>query len=338
MIPMPMPAPDTTTGPTPTALPIVVVVGPTASGKTALAIELARALPSGGECVSADSMQIYRGMDIGTAKPTAAEQAGIPHHLLDVADPGDDGFTVDRWLESAEAAIAGIRARGRVPIVVGGTNLYVRALLEGLFDGPEPDPAIRAALEAESVETLRSELLRVDRDAAERIHPNDRRRTIRALEVFRQTGVPLSSLQTQWSERVGERVRRDALVVGLEWPVEAINRRMNARVKAMIAAGLFDEVRGLLARGPLGRQAREAVGYAEAIEHLAGRLTAEEATEATKIRTRRFGKQQRTWLRRFRGIPGSLWLDGEGLSAAAAAQRIAAALRDRSADGSVHIS
>jgi tRNA dimethylallyltransferase len=286
--------------------PILVIVGPTAGGKSALAMALARALP--GECISADSMQIYRGMDIGTAKPTAAERSEIPHHLIDLVEPDDDGFTVDAWLERATATADEIRRRGRTPIVVGGTNLYVRALLEGLFEGPEPDPALRAALEALPISALREELVRVDPPSAARIHPNDLRRTVRALEVFRQTGTPLSTLQTQWSADVRQNARRDAIVVGLEWPVDAINRRINARVKEMMAAGFLDEVRTLAARG-LGRQAREAVGYGELLEHLAGRVSLEDAIEAIKIRTRRYAKQQRTWLRRFRALERSCWLD-----------------------------
>lgn len=287
-----------------------MLVGPTAGGKTALALALARVLAGGGECVSADSMQIYRGMDIGTAKPTPELRAEIPHHLIDVADPTRDGFTVDQWLALAEAAIADIRARGRWPIVVGGTNLYVRALLEGLFEGPEPDLAIRAALDALSSEDLRRELLAADPDAAQRIHPQDRRRTIRAVEVFRQTGTPLSALQTQWSSDAASGVRRDAAIIGLSWPVDAINRRINARVSEMMRAGFLDEVQRLrAAERPLGRQASEAVGYRELLEHLAGRRDLDDAIEAIKIRSRRYGKQQRTWLRRFRAIPRSLWID-----------------------------
>ncbi|MBL9118382.1 MAG: tRNA (adenosine(37)-N6)-dimethylallyltransferase MiaA [Phycisphaerae bacterium] len=287
-------------------LPILVIVGPTAGGKTALSIELATRL--GGECISADSMQVYRGMDIGTAKPTIEERCGVPHHLLDIVDPSSDGFTVDDWLEQCEAAVEAIRGRGHWPIVVGGTNLYVRALLEGLFKGPEPDPALRAELEAMPLATLREELDRVDPKAASRIHPNDLRRTVRAIEVFRLTGLPLSDHQTQWSSDLRSNVRPDAVIVGLDWPVEAINRRMNARVRAMYDKGLIAEAERLRALG-LGRQAREAVGYGEAVACLERRMSFEEAIEATKIRTRRYGKQQRTWLRRFKGIPNALWLD-----------------------------
>ncbi len=285
----------------------MVVIGPTAGGKTRLAIGLALRL--GGECIGADSMQVYRGMDLGTAKPTAEERAAVPHHLIDVADPRDDGFKVEEWRRRAEAAIADIRGRGRVPVVVGGTSLYVRALLEGLFSGPEPDPGLRAALDATPIEILREELVRVDPAAAARIHPNDRRRTQRAIEVFRQTGRPISDLQAEWDATLSTRAHPEARIVGLDWPVEAINPRINARVKAMFAAGLVDEASRLRTLGPLGRQAREAVGYGEAFEVLDGALTLDEAIERTKIRTRRYAKQQRTWLRRFRTIPGGIWID-----------------------------
>lgn len=295
------------TAPPARTLPIVVIVGPTAGGKTQLAIDLA--IECCGECVSADSMQVYRGMDIGTAKPTEAERRGVPHHLIDLVDASDDGFTVDTWLERADAAIDAIRERGRRPIVVGGTNLYVRALLEGLFEGPEPDPSLRAELESLPIAALREELLRVDPAAAERIHANDRRRTVRAIEVFRQTGTPLSRLQTQWTSDVRGNVRPDARVIGLDWPVELINRRINARVKAMMDAGFLDEVRALAARGPLGRQAVEAVGYRELLAHLEGAMSLADAIEAIKIRSRRYAKQQRTWLRRFRSLPHALWID-----------------------------
>jgi tRNA dimethylallyltransferase len=292
--------------------PIILILGPTAGGKTRLAIDLARALPGGGECISADSMQVYRGMDIGTAKPTAREQAEVPHHLLDIVDPSDETFSVDTWLELAEEAIAAIRGRGRYPIVVGGTNLYVQALLAGLLEGPEPDVPLRRSLQALDTAALRQRLLEVDPAAAERIHPNDRKRTIRAIEVHARTGRPLSDLQRQWQSG---HIRADVRILGLEWPVEAVNRRINARVKAMIETGLVEEARGLWEAGLLGRQAREALGYKQIIDQLEGRLTLDEATEQIKIRTRRFAKQQRTWLRRFRRHGGSTWLDASQLTA-----------------------
>lgn len=301
----------------------IVLVGPTGGGKTRLAIDLARQLPGGGVCISADSMQVYAGMDIGTAKPTREERAAAPHLLLDIADPADDTFTVDRWLDLARAAVREALAAGRWPIIVGGTNLYVRAFLDGLFDGPPPDPALRSALADMSAAERRAELERVDPAAAARIHPNDVRRTIRALEVHRQTGRPISAFQAQWQPAAGDSINGDSaganetpdplLVLGLDYPVDAINRRINARVKQMMALGLLEEVRALHEAGRLGRQARAAVGYAQLIDHLEGRCTLEEAVEQIKIRTRRFAKQQRTWLRRFRHRPDSIFLSAAEL-------------------------
>ncbi len=291
-------------------LPTVVILGPTAGGKSALAIELAERLPGRGEIVSADSMQIYRGMDIGTAKPVATDLARVPHHLVNMVEPSEDGFTVDTWLEHAEQAVAAIRRSGRWPIVVGGTNLYVKALVEGLFDGPEPDPNLRRDLASMPIEAVRAELARVDPQASARIHPNDRRRSIRALEVFRISGRPISDLQQQWDRG---RTRPDLVLFGLEYSAEVINRRINNRVRAMIDAGLADEVRRLHVRG-FGRQSREALGYRQLIEWIEGRCTFEEAVEQVKIQSRRYAKQQRTWLRRFRLWPQSCWLPCDDLN------------------------
>jgi tRNA dimethylallyltransferase len=294
--------------------PIILILGPTAGGKTELAIRLAQRLAGahrlGGECIGADSMQVYRGMDIGTAKPNAEQRQAVPHHLLDVADPADDDFNVDRWLELAERAIADIRARRRYPIVVGGTNLYVKMLLTGICDAPPPQAAVRGELQLTPQDELRAQLESVDPAAAARIHPNDRRRTIRALEVFQLSGRRLSELQTQWTEAI----REDALIIGIDYPVQTINSRINARVMRMIHDGLVDEVRGLHKAGAIGRQAREALGYKQIIDHLEGRCSLEDAIEEIKIRTRRFAKQQRTWLRRFRMLPRSLWHDASQLT------------------------
>ncbi len=288
-----------------------VIVAPTAGGKSVLAVELALELENvagrRGEVVTADSMQVYRGMDIGTAKPTLAERLGVPHHLIDLVEPDDpQAFTVDRWLGLAEGAIAEIRARGTIPIVVGGSNLYIKALLEGLFDGPPADPELRAGLAALPREELRRRLESLDPAAAERIHPNDTRRSIRALEVHHSTGRPISSLQGQWD--CGS-VRPDILLLGIEWPAPELNRRINARVRRMVELGLGEEARTLWEHGRLGPQPREALGYKQLIEHFEGRATLEEALERTKIETRRFAKNQRTWLRRFRTTPGSVWFD-----------------------------
>ncbi len=312
-----------------TAIPMPIIAGPTAGGKSALAYALVRLLREGSsarppiepEIISADAYQIYKGLDIGTAKPTADEQAFVKHHLIDVIDlvsmHGQASFTVADWLAGAEAAITDIRARGRLPIVVGGTHLYIKALLEGLFEGPDPDPALRATLQARPLPDLRADLERVDPAAAQRIHANDARRTIRALEVFHQTGTPISALQRQWD---AGRTRHDSILIGLDWPVDALNRRINARVKEMMQRGLLEETRELRRRGafgtpfpsgasPLQRQAAEALGTKQLLEHLLGHGTLDEAIERIKIETRRFAKNQRTWLKRLRTTPGSVWLE-----------------------------
>ncbi len=302
-----------------------VIVGSTASGKSALAVEVALALEARGmprgEVVSADAFQVYRGMDIGTAKPTPDERRGVAHHLIDLVEPDDpEPFTLHRWLTLANALIDDLRARGVTPIVVGGTHLYVKALLDGLFNGPGEDAALRAELRAMDPAARRLELEHADPAAASRIHPNDERRTIRALEVFRLTGRPISEHQSQWDRTP----RQDAMLVGLEWPTEALNRRINARVKEMMDRGLLDEVRALSPQ--LGPQAREALGYKQLLTHLVGRTSLEEAVEAVKIETRRFAKNQRTWLRRLRGTPGSLWLNADGETPARLAQAVVVAV------------
>jgi tRNA dimethylallyltransferase len=312
-----------------TLRPIVLILGPTAGGKTRLAIDLARHLTGGGECICADSMQVYRGMDIGTAKPTPAERAEAPHHLLDLVEPDNDGFSVDSWLELAERTIDDIRRHDRWPIVVGGTNLYIQALLYGLFEGPEPDMQLRGELQALSTSDLRQRLLTVDPAAAARIHPNDRKRSIRAIEVYEACGERLSDLQQQWSP---DQVRSDVRVIGLDWPVEAINRRINARVRQMIADDLVEEVRRLWEQRKLGVQAREALGYKQIIDHLEGRCTLDDAVEQIKIRTRRFAKQQRTWLRRFRSLPCSSWLDAAGYSSQNLAKQVLKVVGDADVD------
>ncbi len=289
--------------------PIILILGPTAGGKTGLAVSLAARM--GGECICADSMQVYRGMDIGTAKPTARQRAAVPHHLLDLLDPQEDGFSVDTWLGLAEKAVAEIRGRRRFPIVVGGTNLYVQALLESLFEGPLPDPQLRSQLEVTDPAALRRRLETIDPAAARQIHPNDQRRTVRAIEVYELTGKRISDLQQQW---LTGPPRRDVRIIGLDYGVTAINRRINARARAMIRDGLVDEVRALMAAGGLGRQASEALGYRQVIDHLQGRLGPDAVLEQIRIRTRQFAKQQRSWLRRFRMHPESSWISADGLS------------------------
>ncbi|MBC8202074.1 MAG: tRNA (adenosine(37)-N6)-dimethylallyltransferase MiaA [Planctomycetes bacterium] len=284
--------------------PIILILGPTAGGKTSLAIALANALEGGGECICADSMQIYKHMNIGTAKPTAIEHKSAVHHLVDIVEPSEDGFTVETWLKRAEKTIEEIRRRGQWPIVVGGTNLYVQSLLFGMFDGPECDQEKRDALKALPNTELQKRLRELDPEAAERIHINDTRRLVRAIEVCEATGHPLSSLQSQWGKPMP---REDALIIGLQWPVKTINRRINSRVRTMFDEGFLDEVTAL--RDRFGTQASEALGYKQLLSHLRGECTLDEAKERIKILTRRYAKQQRTWLRKFEVLPTAHFID-----------------------------
>ncbi len=284
---------------------LLVILGCTASGKGSLGRELARRL--GGRIVSVDSMKVYRRMDIGTAKPPADALAEIPHYCVDVVEPSE-AYSVARFVEDADAGIAQTRAAGAVPLAVGGTSLYLKALIEGLFEGPSAVPELRAELseriEVEGAPALHGELARVDPDAAGRIHPNDAKRIIRGLEVYRATGVPISEHQRQWE---AGRSRHHCRLIGLRRSREDQSRRINVRAKRMIDAGLRDEVAALLAEpAGLSDQAAQAVGYAEMIDHLQGRCTLDEALERIKINTRRLAKKQRTWHRRFAGVE---WID-----------------------------
>ncbi len=310
--------------PTASAAPACVplIIGPTASGKSALAVEVALRLGQvaqanhPAEIIAADAFQIYRGMNIGTAKPTAQERSGVPHHVIDVADPhqpvgegtSSKGYTVSDWLADAQRAINDVRAQAKTPIVCGGTSLYIQSLLRGLFDGPPADEALRAELHALEPAQLRRELEQIDPAAAERIHPNDLRRTVRAIEVFRLTAKPISLLQTQWEQEPP--AASPFRVFVLTWEPDALNRRINARVKDMMERGLLDEVCSLSARGELNAQAREALGYKQLLAHLAdpGRCSLDDAVEKIKIETRRFAKNQRTWMKRLANngisIPG----------------------------------
>ncbi len=274
--------------------PLIVIVGPTGVGKTAVAVELAPGI--GGEIVSADSRQIYRYMDIGTAKPTAEERARAPHHLLDVVDP-DRTLTLAEYQALAYAALQDITARGRVPMLVGGTGLYVRAVAEGWsIPRVAPDPALREALleraEREGSESLYAELRAVDAAAAERIDPRNVRRLVRALEVYHTTGRPFSE----------QRRRRpppyDQLWIGLTMPRAELYRRADARIERMIEAGWVDEVRGLLARGYMPElPAFSALGYREIAAYVQGRLTLDEAVALIKRSTRNFIRHQYAWFR-----------------------------------------
>jgi tRNA dimethylallyltransferase len=284
------------------ARPLLVILGATASGKSALAMAVARR--SAAEILSADSMQVYRGMDVGTAKPTAAERSEVRHHLIDLVGP-DETFAVARFVELADPAIADAGARGVPLIVTGGTPLYYKALFEGLFEGPGADAGIRAKLSALTNDELARRLAEVDAAAAGRIHANDTKRLVRALEVYELTGRPISSFQTHWAEPAP---RHPAVWIGLDWERDALNRRINARVKQMLAGGWVEETRGLLRQqGRLSGTAGEATGYRQIIDHLEGRCSLDDAAEQIKIATRQLARRQMKWFRRF---PGVRWLDG----------------------------
>ncbi len=299
----------------PGPLPVTIIVGPTAGGKTALAVAAAKRMEDvagvRGEVISADSMVLYRGLNIGSAKPTHEERGGVAHHLIDVCDPRE-GYSVSQWLSAAEQIISQVRGRGAWPIVVGGTHLYVKALLDGLFEGPGSDEKVREELYSLGKESLRARLEACDPVSAARLHPNDLRRTVRALEVFTLTGIPISAHQTQWDRGDEHNISNDRLLVGLTFGVEAINRRINARVKVMFEQGLEAEARALYDAGAFGPQSGQAVGYKQMIDYFEGReRTLDDATERIKIDTRRLAKAQRTWAKRLRTTPGSLWIDAE---------------------------
>lgn len=275
---------------------ILCVVGPTASGKSGLALALARRL--GGEIISCDSMQIYRGMDIGTAKATAAERAAVPHHLLDLAAP-DAAFSAADFVTAAEAAIADITARGRLPILCGGTGLYLDSLLRPTaYAAPPPDPALRASLAAElaaeGAEAMHTRLAALDPAAAEAIHPNNTKRVLRAIEICLTAGTTKSALDA--ASVMGE-CPYDACVIGLRWPREQLNARIDERVDAMLRDGLLAETAGLYAAGYLapGTTAGQAIGYKELLPHLRGEEPLSASVERLKIATHRYAKRQMTW-------------------------------------------
>ena len=289
-------------GVTMAAATLHAIIGPTASGKSELALALARRL--GGEILCVDSMTVYRGMDVGTAKPTAAERAAVRHHLIDVAEPTET-FAVARFVALADATIADAASRGVPLVAVGGTPMYFKALFEGLFEGPGADAAVRERLAGESNDALHARLATIDPDAAQRIQRNDQRRLIRALEVYELTGKPITDHQREW----GSQVRHPATWIGLRWERDALNRRINQRVRRMMDAGWLDECRGLLARyGTLSKTAAEATGYEELFDHIADRRTLDEAFERTKIHTRQLAGRQMKWFRRFANVR---WIDGD---------------------------
>jgi tRNA dimethylallyltransferase len=282
---------------------LIVIVGPTGAGKTLLAMRLAE--HTGGEVISADSQQVYAGMDIGTGKVTAAERARVPHHLVDVVRP-DEEMTAQRFVELADRAIAELAARGKPVIVCGGTGLYVRALLLGLFAGPAASPELRAELteraRADGVAALHAELTRIDPEAAARIDRNDEKRIIRALEVFRLTGEPLSAHQARHDHR-SMPPRYLTRLVGLQPEREALYAAIDRRVEAMIEAGLEAEVAALRARGyqpPLRSQ--QAIGYAELHDAADGRVERARAIELIKRNSRHYARRQLSWYRADKAI------------------------------------
>lgn len=282
---------------------ILVVAGPTAVGKTSFSLEVAERL--GGEIVNYDSVQLYRHLDIGTAKPTEAERARVPHHLFDVLDPDQESNVAD-YLEMAGEAIADISGRGKLPILVGGTGMYVRILVHGLFEAPPPDEALReehrAIAEEKGRSFLHDRLAEVDPTLAERVHPNDLVRISRGLEVFAQTGKPLSVHQREHRFKAPN---FDALKIALLRPREELYARINERVDLMMEQGLLEEYESLIARG-YDRQLKplQSLGYRQMGEHIFDDVSIDQAVEEMKSQTRRYAKQQIGW---FRGEPNIHW-------------------------------
>jgi tRNA dimethylallyltransferase len=295
------------------------LTGATAVGKTAVGIALAQRIHA--EIISLDSMTIYRGMDIGTAKPTPDQQAAVPHHLVDFVAPNAE-YSVAQYVDAASATVANIRSRGKEPLFVGGTPLYLKSLLRGLFDGPPADWQMRHEIERELEQVgqpaLYDRLLQIDPVAASHIHPHDKRRLIRALEVHRATGQPISHQQLQFEEG---RPADECRVFVLRRPRDELHGRIEERVRGMVRAGLVEEVRHLMSVGELGRTARQAVGYREALAYMAGEYDHDEMVARITYRTRRFAKRQGTW---FRSLSECRFVDIAGeVNAEAIAARIA---------------
>ena len=283
---------------------VIVITGPTATGKTALSVALAQTL--GGEIISADSMQIYKGMDIGTAKVTPEEARGIPHHMVDVADPRES-FSVSRWVDMAAEACEDIFARGKVPIIAGGTGLYIDSLLSGrdFAAAPDTDKALREKLSSEydsiGGEAFREKLRLVDSERAEKLHPSDKKRLTRAMEVYLLTGETI----TAHDERTRSLPKRyESLRFALTYENrETLYSRIDRRVDLMVELGLFNEVETLLRSGlEEGSTAMQAIGYKEVAAFFAGRASKDEAIDKIKQESRRYAKRQLTWLRRDSGI------------------------------------
>jgi tRNA dimethylallyltransferase len=294
----------------PEAHVLVIVLGPTAVGKSRVAVDLA--LRFGGEVISGDSIQVYRGFDIGTDKPGPEARRGVRHHLIDIVEP-EVQYTAADFVRDALAAAREIAARGRLPIVAGGTGLYIKALVDGLFPGPGRDPAARAALEAEAAEQGLDALFRrlegVDPEYARKIRSRDRVRIIRALEVHAATGRPISE---HFRETRSPVKGRTVVLLGLKLEREPLCRRIDERVERMFARGLVDEVRRLLERGVPGTApAFRALGYDHVLRLLGGEIGREEAVALTKTDTRRYAKRQMTWFRKMAGVA---WFSPDDLS------------------------
>lgn len=285
---------------------IICIAGPTASGKTVLAATLAKEL--NGEVVSCDSMQVYRRMDIGTAKPTLEEMQGIPHHMIDVAEPWED-FSVSRYCEMAAPIVDDIISRGKTAVIAGGTGLYMDCLIQGNAFAPFPATGVRERLEAqadaEGMEAMLSRLRAVDPDAARRLHLSDRKRILRALEVYLETGETITE-HNRKTQAVPPRY--SPLWLGLDFARRGeLYRRIDLRVSLMLEQGLVEEIRGLLADGiPEKATAMQAIGYKEFVDALDGRCTIEEAADQVRQSSRRYAKRQLTW---FRHMEGVVWLD-----------------------------
>jgi tRNA dimethylallyltransferase len=284
---------------------VVAIVGPTAAGKTAMSLQLARRL--GGEIVNADALQVYRGLDIGTAKPAAEERRQVPHHLIDILDP-EEAFSAGEFARRARAAIAEIEARGRQPIVVGGSGLYLRALFEGLKELPGQAPEVRRQLQLELEEKglprLYAELGEVDPESAARLRPGDTQRVLRALEVFRTSGRTLSF----WLARESPEPPLGRLMIGLTLSRTILYDRIAVRVRDMMRRGWVCEVAALLERGTSpSAPAFQAIGYRQMVQHLEGRSTLEAATDEAILATRHYAKRQETWFRKERDL---VWFQG----------------------------
>jgi tRNA dimethylallyltransferase len=308
----------------------IFLAGPTAVGKSAVALALAEKL--GGEIISVDSMQVYRGLDLGTAKPSAAERARVPHHLIDVAEL-TEAFDAAKFVALAQQAVAEIQARGHVPIFCGGTGLYFKAYLDGLGEAPPSDEKLRAELEATPLAELLRELEQRDPVTFTRIDRNNPRRVVRAVEVIRLTGKPFSTQRARWGEAPdepnlsgGSRGRSPHQIICLSRQSADLHARINLRVEEMFTQGLVEETRRLLSHGlEQNKTAMQAIGYRQVVEHLRGERSLAETIELVKIKTRQYAKRQGTWFRKY--APAE-WIEVKAHDSAAA---IAALVRVGSA-------